>query len=210
MSEDFPDSKWQGPGPEGPAGQQPGQGYGQQPAQGYGQQPGQAYGQQPAQGYGQQPGQAYGQQPGQPGMGAAFPGQQEVQGVPAGGTQGYGPRGQSDDNMWALIAYLSPIIVSFLGPLIIYMIKKDESQYVRYHAAQSLNLIITSTIYSFGIFIFSILLAIVTRGVGIFALFPLYLIFGIATLVYLIMAAIAANRGELYRIPAWLCIKIVH
>jgi len=112
--------------------------------------------------------------------------------------------------MWALLSYLSPIIVSFLGPLIIYMIKKDESRYVRYHAAQSLNLIITSTIYSFGIFIFSILLAIVTRGVGIVALFPLYLIFGITTLVYLIMAAIAANRGELYRIPAWLCIKMVH
>jgi uncharacterized Tic20 family protein len=112
--------------------------------------------------------------------------------------------------MWALLSYLSPIIVSFLGPLIIYMVKKDESQYVRYHAAQSLNLIITSTIYAFGIFIFSILLAIVTHGVGIFALFPLYLIFGVVTLVYLIMAAIAANRGELYRIPAWLCLRIVH
>ena len=183
MSEDFPESTSAGQRPEGPGGRS----------------------------YGQQPDQPYGQQPGQAWPGATVPGyQQAVQGYPVGGPQGYGPRGPSDDHMWALLSYLSPIVVSFLGPLIIYMIKKDESQYVRYHAAQSLNLIITSTLYGFGIFIFSILLAIVTRGVGIFALFPLYLIFGIATLVYLIMAAIAANRGELYRIPAWLCIKIVH
>jgi uncharacterized Tic20 family protein len=154
--------------------------------------------------------QWYGQQPGQAGPGATFPGyQQAVQGFPVNGGQGYGPRGASDDNMWALASYLSPIIVSFLGPLIIYLIKKDESPYVRYHAAQSLNLIITSTIYGFGIFIFGILLAVVTHGVGILALLPLYLAFGVLTLVYLILASIGASRGELYRIPAWLCIKMV-
>jgi uncharacterized Tic20 family protein len=49
----------------------------------------------------------------------------------------------------------------------------------------------------------------VQHGVGILALLPLYLAFGILTLVYLILASVAANRGELYRIPAWLCIKIV-
>ena len=154
--------------------------------------------------------QWYGQQSGQAGQGAAFPGyQQAVHPVPVDGRQGYGPRGPSDDNMWALVSYLSPIIVSFLGPLIVYMIKKDESPYVRYHAAQSLNLIITSTIYGFGIFIFSVLLAVVTHGVGILALLPLYLAFGILTLVYLILASVAAGRGELYRIPAWLCIRMV-
>jgi len=154
--------------------------------------------------------QWYGQQPGQAGPGAASGGyQQEVRPFPVDGRQGYGPRGPSDDNMWALMSYLSPIIVSFLGPLIVYLIKKDESPYVRYHAAQSLNLIITSTIYGFGIFIFGILLAVATHGVGILALFPLYLAFGALTLVYLILAAVAASRGELYRIPAWLCIKMV-
>jgi uncharacterized Tic20 family protein len=191
MSQDFPGSTSAGPWPEG------------QGAQPHGQPPGPEYG--------QATGPAYGQPPGYAGPGAAFGGyQQAVQGVPVAGHQGYGPRGPSDDNMWALLSYISPIIVSFLGPLIIYLIKKDESQYVRYHAAQALNLIITSTIYGFAIFIVSIVLALVTRGVGFLALFPLYLIFGIITLVYLIMAAIAANRGELYRIPGWLCIKIVH
>jgi uncharacterized Tic20 family protein len=156
------------------------------------------------------PAQWYGQQAGQSGPGAAFGGyQQAAQPVPVDERQGYGPRGPSDDSMWALLSYLSPIVVSFLGPLIIYLIKKDESRYVRYHAAQSLNLIITSTIYAFGIFIFSIVLAVATHGVGLLALFPLYLAFGIVTLVYLILAAVAAGRGELYRIPAWLCITMV-
>lgn len=110
--------------------------------------------------------------------------------------------------MWALLAYLSPIIVSFLGPLIIYLVKMNESRYVRYHAAQSLNLLITSTIYGIGILVFSFVLAAVTHGIG--ALFLLlYFVLWVVTLVYLILACIGANRGEMYQIPAWLCLKIV-
>jgi Domain of unknown function (DUF4870) len=111
MSQDFPDSTSAGQWPEG------------QGAQPYGQPPGQEYG--------QATGPAYSQPPGYPAPGAAFGGfQQAVRPVQVAGHQGYGPRGPSDDNMWALLSYISPIIVSFLGPLIIYLIKKDESQYV--------------------------------------------------------------------------------
>jgi uncharacterized Tic20 family protein len=231
MSEEFPERGSAGQ----PYGQRPAQPYGQPsvqppaaqpygpgvtqsaPSQPYGEQtaqPGQPYGQGWSQPPGQSYGQPYGQQPGtpgQPGPGGGLPGYQPpMQSVPAdGGPQGYGPRGPSDDHMWALFAYLSPILFSFLGPLIIYLVKMNESKYVRYHAAQALNLIITSTIYWIGVFIVGILLAIVTHGLGLLLL-PLYFVFGAITLVYLIMAAIAANRGELYKIPNWLCLKIVH
>jgi hypothetical protein len=134
-----------------------------------------------------------------------------VQGVPVSDAQGdYGPRGLSDDRVWALLAYLSPIVVSFIGPLVIYLVKMNESRYVRFHAAQSLNLMITSVIYSVGIVIVSIVLAVATHGIGLLAFFVLYLLLGALVLVYLILAAIAANRGELYRIPGWLCLSIVH
>src|ERR1700735_4496609 len=154
--------------------------------------------------------QPFAQQFGQPGPAGGVPGYPPIQGVPVGrGPHGYGPRGPSDDHMWALFAYLSPIILSFLGPLIIYLVKMNESRFVRYHAAQSLNLLITSTIYGIGILVISFVLAAITHGVGIVFLL-LYFVLWIVTLVYLILACIGANRGELYQVPPWLCFKLVH
>jgi uncharacterized Tic20 family protein len=206
MSQDPPGSWSAGWAPENASGApygQPGAGSGQPSAQS----PGQPYGQS----FAQPPGPAF-PPSGQAGAGSAYPGYPPpVQGVPVSDAQGdYGPRGLSDDRVWALLAYLSPIVVSFIGPLVIYLVKMNESRYVRFHAAQSLNLMITSVIYSVGIVIVSIVLAVATHGIGLLAFFVLYLLLGALVLVYLILAAIAANRGELYRIPGWLCLSIVH
>ena len=117
---------------------------------------------------------------------------------------------QSDDNAWALLAYLSPIIVSFIGPLVIYLVKMHESRFVRFHAAQSLNLLITSVFYCLGLGLFSVLLAVITHGLGLLAYFGLYLVLGLVVLAYLIIAGVAASKGRLYRVPGWLCLRIVH
>jgi uncharacterized protein len=192
------------PGQPGQPGQQyppPGQGYQPPPGQGYQPPPGQGYQPPPGQGY-QPPGAGY-QQPGFPGY------QGQVQGAPVAG---YGPGGpmQQDDKAWAMIAYLGTIVVSFLAPLIAYFAKKDQSPFVRYHAAQSLNLMITSTIYGIGLFVVAIVLGAVTHGLGFLLFFLLWLALGIVVLVYLFIAAIAANRGELYKLPPWLALHIVH
>jgi uncharacterized Tic20 family protein len=174
------------------------QGYGQQ---GYGQQ----YAPPPGQGY-QQPGQAYGPQYGYPGY------QAPAAGLPMSAQPGngpYGPRPQSDDRTWAMLAYLSPIVVSFIGPLIIFFVKKDESPFVRQHAAQSLNLIITSTIYSVVLFTAAVVAGVVTHGAGFVLFFLVWLAMGVLVLVYLVMATVAASRGELYRVPPWICLRLV-
>jgi uncharacterized protein len=186
--------------PPGQAYQQPGQpGYGQgQPGYGQGQ-PG--YAPPPGQAY-QQPGQPYGQQPGYPGY------QAPMQGLAV--QPGYGPPQQSDDRTWAMAAYLSPIVVHFIGPLIIFFVKKDESPFVRHHAAQSLNMIITSTIYGIGLIIAGAVAGAVTHGVGFLLFLLVWLAFSVTMLVYLIIATVAANRGELYQVPPWLCLRLVH
>jgi uncharacterized Tic20 family protein len=131
-------------------------------------------------------------------------------GGPVPGTAGYGPREQSDDRAWATAAYLTPLVVSFLGPLIIYILKKNESPFVRHHAAQALNVVITATIYSV------ILLGLGTGAAvaGHDALFVLaivlWLILDLVYLVCLIVATVAANRSsEPYRSPGWLCWRII-
>ena len=125
------------------------------------------------------------------------------------GPDAYGPRGPVDDQLWSLLAYLLGLVASILAPLIIYLVKVNESRYVRYHAAQSLNMGITAAIYAVGAFLVALALAVGTHGLGLLILIPAYLVLGIAHLVYLILAAIGAHRGELYRVPAILCFRMV-
>ena len=53
------------------------------------------------------------------------------------------------------------------------------------------------------------MLAIATHGLVLILLVPLFIAFVIAHLVFLILAAVAANRGELYRVPTVLCLPLV-
>ncbi|WP_214414301.1 DUF4870 domain-containing protein [Sphaerisporangium fuscum] len=175
------------PGGHGPYGQPGGheydhghgeQAYGQggQWQQGYGHQP-PPYGQP---GYGQAPPPPYGYGYGQPGYGP----RPHVPGT-------YGPRPGSDDTTMAMLAHVLGLFTSFLGPLVMYLVKKDESPYVRDQAAEALNFQITLFIA----YAVSTVLAIVIIG------FLLMLVVWVGSLILMIMAAVAANRGENYRYP---------
>ncbi|WP_433439823.1 DUF4870 domain-containing protein [Nonomuraea sp. CA-141351] len=195
---DIPPSQGSGPQPSS-YGQQPGSepGYGQpgygQP--GYGQpgygQPG--YGQpgygQP--GYGQQPPSygppppGYGPPPQQPGYGyAPHPGEPYVPGR-------FGPRPGTDDTTMAMLAHVLGLVVSWVGPLIIYLMKKDESPYVRDQAAEALNFQITMFI---GYIVAGILVVVF---IGMLLLPAVWIL----SLIFHIQAAMATNRGERYRYP---------
>lgn len=130
-------------------------------------------------------------------------------GIPAGGAPGYGPRGPADDRLWALLSYLLTIVVGFLAPLIIYAIKLNESRYVRFHAAQSLNMVLTGLIYTFGGFLVGLILGLLTHGLALFLIIPAFVAYAVAHLVYLIMAAVAANRGEYYQVPTLIALPMV-
>ena len=198
----YPQDTPQGYGQDNP------QGYGQDAPQGYGQGSQQGYGQGSQQGYGQQTyGQGYGQQAGPQGYGQQSYSQQ---GGPQGyNPQGYGPRGPSDDHTWALLSYVLALVASIIAPLVIYLVKMNESRYVRFHAAQALNLGITAIIESIAIFIVGILLAVILHGFGILLMVLAFLALGIAHLVYLIMGAVKSNQGQLFRIPTIICFRMV-
>jgi uncharacterized Tic20 family protein len=192
------------------------QSYGQNSPQGSGQGSQQGYGQQgDPQGYGQQgyAQQGYGQQGyGQQGYGQQGYAHQNYaqQGDPQGyNPQGYGPRGPSDDHTWALLSYVLAFVASIIAPLVIYLVKMNESRYVRFHAAQALNMGITAFIESIGIFIVGILLAVLTHGFGILLMLLAFVALGIAHLVYLILGAVRSNQGQLFRVPTIICFRMV-
>jgi uncharacterized Tic20 family protein len=174
--------------------------YGQQPQYGQPQYGQPQYGNQ----YAPPPGAAYQQ------AGYQQPGYQAVPGVPGPGAAAYyGQPSQSDDRTWAMMGYLLTFVGGAIAPLIVYLVKKDQSPFVRYHGAQALNLSITSAIYSIGLLVLALLAGAVSHGLG-FLLILLYFPLGIAIVVFLIMAAVAANRFEMYRIPSWACLPLVH
>jgi uncharacterized Tic20 family protein len=154
--------------------------------------------------YAPPPGAAYQQ------AGYQQPGYQAVPGVPGPGAPAYyGQPSQSDDRTWAMMSYLLVFVCGILAPLTVYLVKKDQSPFVRYHAAQGINLALTSAIYSISLLVLALLAGAVSHGLG-FLLILLYIPLGITILVYLIMAAVAANRFEMYQIPNWACFPLVH
>ena len=144
-----------------------------------------------------------------PGPAYPPPGYRAVPGVPAPTTGYYGQRSQSDDRTWAILGYLLTFVGGFIAPLIVYLVKKDQSPFVRHHAAQALNLTITSAIYSIGLFVLTIIAGAITHGLG-FWLVLLYFPLAITFIVFLIMAAVAANRFEMFQVPTWACLRLVH
>ena len=94
----------------------------------------------------------------------------------------------SDEKNIALLSHILTFIAPVLAPLIIYVIKKDESPFIAYHAKESLNFQITLMI---------VVIALAITVIGVLLIFPV----GIFALIVVIIATIRASEGRLYRYP---------
>jgi len=118
----------------------------------------------------------------------------------------------ADEKLWALFAHLSILVGGaitggwafsigcFVGPLIIWIIKKDTMPFVNDQAKEALNFAITVSIACFVL----LLLTIISLGIGALVTVPLFMIIGIGALVLVVIAAIKANEGVAYRYPVTL------
>ena len=88
-------------------------------------------------------------------------------------------------------------IGNIVGPLIIWLIKKDTLPFAADQAKEALNFNITLLIAS----IVLILVTVFTLFIAAFITIPLGILLGIAWLVLTIMAAMKANEGVAYRYP---------
>jgi len=78
-----------------------------------------------------------------------------------------------------------------LGPLVVWLLKREESAFIDAHGKEALNFQISVTIYA----VISAILILVVIG---FLLLPILLVFEI---IVVIIAAIRANNGAEYRYP---------
>jgi hypothetical protein len=123
----------------------------------------------------------------------------------AGGGSGAGLGQPSKDaRTWAMLGHLTSLIgfliplANIIAPLVIWLIKKDEHEFVDDQGKESLNFQITMTIVSLVLLVLGFVGSFVCIG---FIFFLLLIPLGIAVLVFVIIAAIKSNEGERYRYP---------
>lgn len=109
-----------------------------------------------------------------------------------------------DEKNWGMFCHLAALatfVIPFgniIGPLVIYLIKRDEYHFVEDQGKESLNFQISITI----LFIFALLL--VFAVVGVFLIIPLFVFW----LVMVIVATVRASEGRYFRYP--FTIRFIH
>lgn len=97
----------------------------------------------------------------------------------------------NDERLFSMLIYLVSFPFPVLGPLLIWMLKRDDSELVDYHGKEYFNFFISYLIYS----IVSAFLILVLIGL------LLIWIVGIMAVIFTIIALVKAYSGEKYRIP---------
>jgi hypothetical protein len=101
------------------------------------------------------------------------------------------------ERQWALICHLSALCGYFIpfgnliAPIVIWSMKKDEMPMVDEHGKEVINFQISFTIWIF----ISIVMIFVLLGI------PMLIVLAVLQLVFIIIGAIKADGGELYRYP---------
>ncbi len=97
----------------------------------------------------------------------------------------------ADEKNLAMLSHLGGTIFTVFPSLIIWLVKRDDSPYINQQAREALNFQITVLIAQF------ISTALIIVGIGIL----LVAVIWVGNILYCILAALAASRGEPYRYP---------
>lgn len=110
------------------------------------------------------------------------------------------------DRTWAMLSHFAAFIGfistvgiplgNILGPLVIWIFKKDTSQFVSAHGKESMNFQISFSIYTFILTPLAFIPII-----GWFFIAPILFILYIMNLLLILLAGIKANDGRAYRYP---------
>jgi len=109
----------------------------------------------------------------------------------------------AEQRTWGMLCHLASLSAFFsgigfvLGPLIVWLIKRDEMPFVNDQGKEALNFNITLFIVGAVLWAFTL----ITLGLGALIAVPLMVVIGLVWLIVTIVAAIKANDGEYYRYP---------
>jgi uncharacterized Tic20 family protein len=98
---------------------------------------------------------------------------------------------QDEKNLGLIMHVLSLVGFSLIGPLIVWLVKKDESPFINAQGRELLNFQLSFLIYA----IVCIPLCFVLIGI------PLLIIVGLASFILTIIGLVKATEGKIYRFP---------
>jgi uncharacterized Tic20 family protein len=98
---------------------------------------------------------------------------------------------QDEKNLALIMHVLSLVGFSLIGPLIVWLVKKDESAFIDAQGRELLNFQLSFLIYA----IVCIPLCFVLIGI------PLLIIVGLASFILTIIGLVKATEGKIYRFP---------
>lgn len=111
---------------------------------------------------------------------------------------------RSEERSWALACHLSgfamyllPAFGNIIGALIAWLVVKDRSSFADDQGKEALNFQLSTTLYAFSLGVF----AVFTLGLGLIFAIPLWGALAVFHIVMMVVAAIKANEGVVYRYP---------
>jgi hypothetical protein len=128
---------------------------------------------------------------------APGPGPAPAPGVIGANTVGLVSAESPDAKTMAMLCHLLAIFTGWIAPLIIWLMKKDQSPFVNQQGKEALNFELTLII---GFLAGALTICI---GIGIFIIIATYVV----NIVFGIMSTITVNKGQPYRYP--ICIRFI-
>ncbi len=106
----------------------------------------------------------------------------------------------SNDKLLAIVCHIS-LLIGGLGylllPLVVFLMKRDDSPFVAFHAKEALNFHLSLLLYG----VCMLPLFFVFMCLIVFIWIPLVIAVGAATLIFAIMASVRASEGGYFRYP---------
>lgn len=94
-------------------------------------------------------------------------------------------------HLLSFAGFLIPFVGNILGPLVLWLMKRESSTFVDFHGKESVNFQISMTLYGLAVS------ALAFVGVGI----PIGIVLFGFDIVVVVIAASKAHQGQLYRYP---------
>ena len=114
------------------------------------------------------------------------------------------PVSERESRYWAMGAHVSALIggfmggiPAFLGPLVVWLVRKDVDSFAAAHARAAFNFHLSVIIYAAVLFVLTFL----TFGLGALLTVPAGIVLGLAWLLFTIVATLRAADDRLYRYP---------
>jgi len=108
---------------------------------------------------------------------------------------------------WAALCHLSSLcglltpLGNLIGPLVVWLVKRDDSAAVNDQGREAVNFQLSMTLYALATILACGLLVLAKLILVVFLAIPIALFISLLDLILTVVAASAASNGKLYRYP---------